>query len=112
MLSEKKKYAHIYLREAFIPTWETFKKICKREGKNINQHILEFVFEYVERHKDGNPQTILDFASERKCLPRYKVCVWSKGFIRDGLFKCNHPRQSQWYGPKICDECFRFKVEE
>jgi len=50
----------LYVPEDFGELWEEFKKICIREGESMSSKIYDFVRRYVEAHKEGNPQLVLN----------------------------------------------------
>ena len=59
----------VYIPETFVPTWEKFMTICKRDRTENNQssgskHIRDFIEEYVRLHEPGNPQQRIDIISK------------------------------------------------
>jgi len=83
--------------------WDIFKEICIREGTTASKKIVEYIIKYNDKHRDGNPQTMLDYAGEVKTLPRYKTCPKSSGKLLKGTFWCE--QHSHSHVPKACDRC-------
>jgi len=40
--------------------WDEFKEICKREGESMAEKLGDFIRQYNDRHRIGNPQMRLD----------------------------------------------------
>jgi len=40
--------------------WQEFKKIAEREGRSASEILMELIEQYVQTHRKGNPQLILD----------------------------------------------------
>lgn len=94
--------AQIYIKRDFEDTWKSFKMICKREGSSISDKIMaEYVAPYVAIHRDGNPQTQLDFAGKPKTLPLWKTCKASNGKILEGQFYCRDCQDLKF--PDVCE---------
>jgi hypothetical protein len=81
---------------------KNLKAICKREGISVSIKSQQLQEPYVENHKEGNPQTMLDYAEQPLCLPKWKTCIRSGKKMVGGTFLCRMPTGSFW---KTADEC-------
>jgi len=73
------KVIQIYSKVSDVSTWESFKKICKRDGISMSDRLLELcVRSYVAQHVDGNSQAKLDYAGLPSTLPLYQTCNHSR----------------------------------
>jgi len=101
-----------YIKKEHEATWEILKKILKREGKPIGQWVIENAVEYISVHRDGNPQTQLDYASNPKTLPFWKTCRWSKGKLHNGEFACTSEGMQYLKTPMNCENQNRILVKK
>lgn len=46
-------------------TVKQFLTIAKREGSTGSKKVLQFIVDYVDRHKHGNPQTVMERFTEK-----------------------------------------------
>jgi len=99
-MNKRRDIRNFYIDETFIPVWSEFIKICKREGDSASKKIRDFVTKYVDVHREGNPQLLLDrFGSELTL-----VC----NRCGKGGFKTLH--RVEYYTGYIahaCDNCLR-----
>ena len=107
----------IYFRKSREVLLEQFAKICKTEGVTQGEKLCEWIEPYVARHRDGNPQTKLDFAGEVKTLPKYTTCQHSQKLLSGGLFYgfYNQPRFGHSpgvYPPVRCGRCDYYRPED
>jgi hypothetical protein len=95
--------AQIYIPVDKTVTWDKFKEICERDGVKISTRLMSYVEKYVSVHRDGNSQTLIDFAGEVKTLPKYKTCPKSNQKLVKNTFYCE--QDHVWLNPKACDRC-------
>jgi len=50
------RYIALYVPETFLPIWEKFKLIAKREGLTVSALFRRIIENYVRLHDPGNPQ--------------------------------------------------------
>jgi hypothetical protein len=66
----------LYLPENAERTWKEFVKICKRERDTASAKIRDFMAKYVDAHKHGNPQMLLEaygIQLTKPKVPTYRV---------------------------------------
>jgi len=50
----------MYVPENFEATLKEFGEICEREGEPMAEKVRDFILKYVDRHRHGNPQTLIE----------------------------------------------------
>ena len=40
--------------------WKEFLAICEREGESASKKLEAYISKYVDRHRHGNPQTLIE----------------------------------------------------
>lgn len=68
---------NLYVPDVKERVWKDFKTICEREGESASEKILEFISRYVDRHRHGNPQTMI-----KRWIPEETKPKPSKGSVR------------------------------
>jgi len=94
---KRQKDANFYLPLNFEHTWQEFKLITERENSSASEKLREFIRGYVDRHKHGNPQTLLKtFGSELRvvCLRCQKSFTETE--VRRVLYKSGWEATSCW----------------
>jgi len=56
----KSNVGTFYLSDPYKLTWQEFRVICIREGTTASKKLVSFMTEYVQEHKEGNPQLMLE----------------------------------------------------
>jgi len=77
-----------------LETWNEFLKICEREGVSGSEKLEDWIQTYVQRHRKGNPQTLLpgylQESPQKGPCPNYdrgwcpevpKLCVHKRRFL-------------------------------
>jgi len=59
-MGAKTNEVKVYFPPKVRDRWDDFVKICAREGTSASEKIRDWVIAYVDKHKHGNPQTLLD----------------------------------------------------
>jgi hypothetical protein len=90
----------LYLSKGFH---KDLKDVCYREGVSMSEKVEALCQPYVETHKTGNPQTMLEHATLPKGVPLYRSCIKSNKELHRGEFYCQ--RYSTWRRPNRCDKC-------
>ena len=78
-----------------------FKEICRREGIPMTQKHEEWERHYVQLHKEGNPQQMLEVFLPEKAKARV-LCNWLDG-SRQGEVHCR--KKGMWIDAKQCYGC-------
>jgi len=99
----KSNVASFYLGEPYKETWQEFRSICVREGTSASKRLVAYIVDYIEKHGDGNPQTLLVHAGKPRTQPRYKTCKSSSRELHNGQFYCYFT--SFWRVAKACEQC-------
>ena len=99
----------IYFREITQDTWDEFKRITEREGSSASRKIEDFVRDYVDQHKHGNPQTlILPFARGARPVVEKRVPMRECDYYavtHDGKPYCNYDWGVGGQKPDRCYSC-------
>jgi len=53
-------HGSFYIPQGKRSVWQEFKKIAEREGRSASEILMELIEQYVQIHRKGNPQLILD----------------------------------------------------
>ncbi len=84
--------------------WKEFVKICRREGKSGSDILDEFINQYVQRHRSGNPQLLissyLDFDEPQ---PIRVLCSYCNGALNNGDVYCQ--KNGMWIKGIRCYSC-------
>lgn len=92
-----------YLGDPYRKTWQDFRAISIREGTTASKKIVEFIQDYVSKHGEGNPQTLLEYAGKPKTLPLWKTCKSSNGVLVKGEFRCTRDGRVYHKSPRNCE---------
>ena len=94
---------NFYVNDMFVPTWDEFIKICRREGESASEKIRDFVTRYVEVHGHGNPQMLLSSFAEKQGVG---WCKWVER-KRGNQFYCG--LKKYWMLRSECEKCEKRK---
>jgi len=93
---------NIYIPEDFLPVWNKFIKICRREGTSASDKIRELIARYVEKkERIINPQTLITrWISE----PEWRTpdCRY---FLREYGSEVYCERDATWKPKWVCGKC-------
>ena len=78
-----------------------FKKICQREDEPMTTKIEGWMRQYVQLHKQGNPQLMMEVFLPEKAKARV-LCSWLDG-SREGEVHCR--KKGLWVDAKQCYVC-------
>jgi hypothetical protein len=83
-----KKRSTVYI----TPTIDSdFREICEREDISASRKIEEFMLEYVQKHKAGNPQlSLTSYVKPEGLGPNHVLCHYVKGRRNDGHVFCSN----------------------
>lgn len=82
-----------------------FRKICDREGVSVSKKLQEFMEEYNQGHKRGNPQLLIShYVKATEPQPLRVLCLYCQGALSDGRIFCQKRGQA-WIPSLQCYSC-------
>lgn len=75
-----------------LETWKEFLRICDREGTSGSEKLESWILGYVQKHRKGNPQTLLRGYLERGA-PKGPCPSYDHGWCPEVPKLCVHRRR-------------------
>jgi len=79
--------------------WKEFLEICKREGESGSQKLRDYMRNYNQIHRIGNPQRLLESYGSELTL----ICV----YCGKGGFKTLRPVKTPGGEMSVCPDCYK-----
>jgi len=98
-----KKRVCVYISEA---AWKQFIEVCKREGEAASNKLDKWIQRYVQIHRPGNPQLLLNtFLKPTAPSPVKVACKYIRGALSDGRVYCTRGGGGMWIKGLKCYSC-------